>query len=134
MTEERRTQTNNPSGATRQLSPCVRRINRTTRSPLGRSRMPSLISRSQMAGVRHLENSSLVLPQGRLYCGITLHQKYLQRFLVKSEKSVLRRTVLASAKTDAKSNRISSWLRGQDSNLRPPGYEPDELPGCSTPR
>ena len=48
--------------------------------------MPSLISRSQMAGVHHLENSSLVLPQGRLYCGITLHQKYLQRFLVKNEE------------------------------------------------
>ena len=25
-------------------------------------------------------------------------------------------------------------LRGQDLNLRPSGYEPDELPGCSTPR
>ena len=23
-------------------------------------------------------------------------------------------------------------LRGQDLNLRPSGYEPDELPGCST--
>ena len=25
-------------------------------------------------------------------------------------------------------------LRGQDLNLRPSGYEPDELPDCSTPR
>ena len=26
------------------------------------------------------------------------------------------------------------WLRGPDLNRRPSGYEPDELPGCSTPR
>ncbi len=29
---------------------------------------------------------------------------------------------------------ILNWLRGLDLNQRPSGYEPDELPDCSTPR
>ena len=29
---------------------------------------------------------------------------------------------------------LHRWLRGLDLNQRPSGYEPDELPDCSTPR
>src|SRR5204863_4546760 len=29
---------------------------------------------------------------------------------------------------------LINWLRGLDLNQGPSGYEPDELPGCSTPR
>ncbi len=28
---------------------------------------------------------------------------------------------------------FAKWLRGLDLNQRPLGYEPNELPGCSTP-
>jgi hypothetical protein len=41
---------------------------------------------------------------------------------------------LVQKKSCSRSIPLRNWLRGLDLNQRPSGYEPDELPGCSTPR
>ena len=48
---------------------------------------------------------------------------------IKSAVAILENVNAISCRHSAK-----NWLRGLDLNQRPSGYEPDELPGCSTPR
>jgi hypothetical protein len=49
-----------------------------------------------------------------------------RKWLVKKRLPALAPEALATSRFN--------WLRGLDLNQRPSGYEPDELPGCSTPR
>jgi hypothetical protein len=49
---------------------------------------------------------------------------------VKPSFAILKDVDAVSCRHAARRN----WLRGRDLNPRPSGYEPDELPGCSTPR
>ena len=48
--------------------------------------------------------------------------------LLKSPERLKMLTSLENKELGAFAPSVNPWLRGQDLNLRPPGYEPDELP------
>ena len=50
--------------------------------------------------------------------------------LLKSPEPLKILTSLENKELGAFAPSVNSWLRGQDLNLRPPGYEPDELPAA----
>ena len=68
-------------------------------------------------GIRPTGRADQNFPGTRLMRSFFCHEKQETRLLPK-----------------ANSVRARIWLRGRDLNSRPSGYEPDELPGCSTPR
>ena len=52
----------------------------------------------------------------------------------KSFDQLTKETVKTFVDSKNQNLNFNSWLRGTDLNRRPSGYEPDELPDCSTPR
>ena len=64
---------------------------------------------------------SFILP-GEIRAPDVFRQAFISRFA--KRKTVMNRLI----------HHCFRWLRRQDLNLRPSGYEPDELPDCSTPR
>ena len=57
----------------------------------------------------------------------------LSRALRGGKRFLTQKLLLKTAAAAAGSFVTKIWLRGRDLNPRPSGYEPDELPGCSTP-
>ena len=49
------------------------------------------------------------------------------------EEAMSARTIVTNLSPEGLAT-LEIWLRGRDLNPRPLGYEPNELPDCSTPR
>jgi hypothetical protein len=57
----------------------------------------------------------------------------LSRAIRGGKRFLTQKRLPKTAAATAGSSLRKIWLRGRDLNPRPSGYEPDELPGCSTP-
>src|SRR3984957_11308016 len=87
---------------------------------------------SSYAGPGHRNRSARVYRVRITFAGCSTARRLVHGSLA------LRLSVLAKKRKRPGSLRPAfksqNWLRGLDLNQRPPGYEPDELPGCSTPQ
>ncbi|GHS86475.1 hypothetical protein FACS189487_00840 [Campylobacterota bacterium] len=99
-----------------------------SRRPLRKMSLLSLIEHKQIL----LDELSIVLGSSALD-----YKPIFQRFALLIRELVSRfgyKYDVSTLSTELDKQGVRDWLRREDLNLRPPGYEPDELPDCSTPR
>ncbi len=91
-------------------------------APKLREMVRSMIERITIS--RH-ESGAIEVGVRGVFAGVMQAAGLVERHAIKTTEKPL---------TLSRQGLLCRWLRGQDLNLRPSGYEPDELPGCSTPR
>jgi hypothetical protein len=82
--------------------------------------------------------SSKSIPKVPCPWSILTNQNCVERPFARHRQTDQRKICLQDFEERKRDKRLPfgerNWLRGLDLNQRPSGYEPDELPGCSTPR
>ena len=109
---------------------CLTRKNR----PLGRHRVTVGTATAALAHPREVFRAAILASAAAIVCVHNQVSKYHPKLaeVAPSDAHAPRSRNSLNKKPPEGFPGVSNWVQGRDLNPRPSGYEPDELPGCST--